>query len=217
MNDVHARARELTSQLLAGLGGEATGLGKQANATITQSDQMIADQMVSQPATPRTGETITGTLKDLILQGIASGAVNAQIDQLGEGGSFQIPAAPNGAAMGSVGEHPEVQKAAAIADFVQRGYSVDEAYGFLKAAESNMAIEQDNMQKAAQINQLMAEGATLDEATWAIKAAEAVEADQIVKQAQAGAIHELVARGVDPVEAAAYVQHSTDQVLASGW
>jgi hypothetical protein len=208
MNESQAKAKALTDQLLANLasGGE---MNKVANATIVGSDQMVAEQMANQPATPRSGHTVTQTLEQLILQGIANGAhQQVAYEELAEGGVGQAPAVPNGSAMGSVGESPEQMKVAAITQFVNDGYTVDQAYSLLKQAEENMAREDENLYKAAQINDLVRQGMSVTEAVEHIKVAEEVEASQVVEMAKAAAVNALVAEGVDTISALQAVQAS---------
>lgn len=215
MNDSQAKARALTDQLLANLasGGD---MSKVANATIVGSDQMVAEQMANQPATPRSGHTVTQTLEQLILQGIANGAhQQVAYEELAEGGVGQIPAAPNGAAMGSVGESPEQMKVAAITQFVNDGYTVDHAYSLLKQAEENMAREDENLYKAAQVNELVRQGLTVGEAVEHIKAAEEAEAGQVIEMAKAAAVNALVSEGVDAYSALQAVEASWANISAS--
>lgn len=214
MNESQAKARALTDQLLANLANG--GMNKVANATIAGSDQMIAEQMANQPATPRTGATITQTLEQLILQGIANGA-HQQIaeEELAEGGAGQYPAGPNGSAMGSVGQSPEQMKCAAVAAFVDEGYTIDQAFSLLKQAEDNMAREDENMYKAAQITDLVQQGLTIGEAVEHIKYAEEAEANQVIEMAKAAAVNELVANGCDAYTALQAVETTAAQILYS--
>lgn len=151
---------------------------KQANEVVMATDQMVAEQMSQQAATPREGATVSDTLKGLILRGVQNGAATEEAsDDVGadrvqaEDASAQAAktpttpaAAPNGTALGSVGEGEEVEKAAAVMHLVSEGFDFDHAVDLVKQAEEAIAGETIEMAKMAAAQELVGAGFSVAEA-----------------------------------------------------
>lgn len=178
-NDMNKQAQEQGMALADLLIGN---LVKQANEVVTASDQMVAEQMAQQAATPREGATVTDTLKQLIIQGVQNGAATEELsenvgpdyatvaDALAQAGKTPTspPATANGIAMGSVGEveqeAEEVEKAAAVSALVNEGISFDDAVYLVKEAEEAIAGDTIEMAKVAAASELIGAGFSLDDA-----------------------------------------------------
>jgi hypothetical protein len=149
---------------------------KQANAVAQDSTQMVAEQMSQQTATPREGMDITNTLKGLILTGIRNGAATNELSEMVGPGEEMVqgavagvtpsnmPAQPNGTAMGSVGENEEQEKVAAVAYLVSGGVDFDSAVSMVKQAEEALAAEQIEMAKLAAAQDLVNAGFSANDA-----------------------------------------------------
>lgn len=177
LNDMNKQAQEQGKALADLLIGN---LVKQANEVVAASDQMVAEQMSQQAATAREGVTVTDTLKDLIIRGVQNGAATEELSEnVGQdlaavsdaaAQAAKTPttpaAAPNGTALGSVGEaaNPEVEKAAAVSHLVGEGMDFDEAVARVKQAEEAIAAETIEMAKIAAANELITAGFSMSEA-----------------------------------------------------
>jgi hypothetical protein len=145
-------------------------LVKQANAVAEDSTQMVMEQMSQQAPTPREGLDVTNTLKALLLNGVQNGAGTNELSEMVGPGEEAVqgavagktpttpPAQPNGTAMGSVGESEEQEKAAAVYTLCSYGMDFDEAYGRVKQAEEELAVETIGMAKMAAAQDLIAAG-----------------------------------------------------------
>lgn len=155
-------------------------LVKQANAVVEDSTGMVVQQMSQQAPTPREGATVTDTLKGLLIRGVQAGGATEELDDevgpdeaaaqgaVAGGTPTTPPAAPNGTAMGSVGEggyaSDEHEKAAAVACLVDYGVNFEDAVNLVKQAEEEMAHETIEMAKVAAVNELMGAGVDFDRA-----------------------------------------------------
>lgn len=180
-NDMNKQAQEQGKALADLLIGN---LVKQANEVVAATDQMVAEQMAQQQATPREGATVSDTLKGLILRGVQNGAateeasenagadLTAAADAAAQAAKTPTtPAAgPNGSALGSVGEgaagpNPtEVEKVAAVSHLVNEGMDFDEAVARVKQAEEAIASETIEMAKVAAAQELVSAGFSAKEA-----------------------------------------------------
>lgn len=180
-----AQANALAAQILDVL--EKAASEKQANEVITGTDIMVAEDDAKIKPTPVEGNTVTGTLRDLILQGVANGAVTENAaDEVGpkEGdaeGAVAAKAVTNGPAAaapaaGTTAQNPsseEVEKAAAVSELVARGHDFDNAVAMVKWAEERMAIETIEMAKVASVNALVENGVSLTDAVNLVEASAA--------------------------------------------
>lgn len=213
---IQAQANTLADALLA-------NLTKQANATQVEAANIVAEQQAAETPTPREGNTVTETLQQLILQGVANGAATLDMAQAAPATETGVAGAvdpqlaqayPDSTAPVQQGlANPnEVEKVAAVQYLVGLGHTMDDAVGMVKAAEEHMVREAADLEKAAALQHLVSQGYSIDQAVGMVKAAEEQQAVQTIEMAKLAACQTLMANGFPMDEALYLVEHSAAQI-----
>lgn len=213
---IQAQAQTLADALLS-------NLTKQANATQVEADNIVAEQQAAETPTPREGNTVTETLQQLILQGVANGAATLDMAQAapatetGVAGAINPQLAqpyPDGTAPTQQGlSNPnEVEKVAAVQYLVGLGHTMDDAVDMVKIAEHHMAREAADLEKAAALHHLIGQGYSMDQAVSLVKAAEEQQAVQTIEMAKLAACQTLMSNGCSMDDALALVEYSAGQI-----
>lgn len=214
--NIQAQAQTLAEALLS-------NLTKQANATQVEAANIVAEQQAAETPTPREGNTVTETLQQLILQGVANGAATIDMAQAAPATETGVAGAvnpqlaqpyPDGTAPVQQGlANPnEVEKVAAVQYLVGLGHTMDDAVSMVKSAEEHMAREAADLEKAAALHHLVNQGYSIDQAIGMVKAAEEQQAIQTIEMAKLAACQTLMANGFSMDEALVLVDHSATQI-----
>lgn len=194
-------ANSILAMLDGGMNKAASEAGEptQGNNVKEELDQMEAQHAERILETPRQGKTVTEVAKALQARAPAGSGCD-EVDGSKEGNSeAATPAIPS-----------DIEKAAAIRELANEGYSMDEAFEMVKAASVQMEREAHEFEKVAAVDALIAEGIDFESAVAMVKqASDEVNGEEYTDLEKSAAIADLVAEdGLSFDEAYALVKEA---------
>lgn len=196
-----AIANSILAMLDGGMNKEASEVGEPTagNNVKVELDQMEAQHAERITQTPRQGKTVTEVAKALLAKAPAGTGCDA-VDGSPEGNSeAAVSAVPS-----------DIEKSAALQEFIGEGYSIDEAFAMVKEACDHIEAEAHELEKVAAINALIGEGINFDDAVALVKeASEVTDHEEYSDLEKSAAIHDLINEdGMSFDEASALVKEA---------
>lgn len=200
MSDVTGKmiADKILASLDADLVKQAAHGESGGNKVITDTDEMVAQQDARTTQTPRQGKSVTEVAKALQAKAPA-GSADDSVEGSREGNAeAAVSAVPS-----------DIEKAAALEEFLAEGYDFEDAFAMVKEACDHIAREAQDLEKVAAISALIAEGIDFDDAAALVKEAfdkeESVVSEEYSAMEKAAAVSELVSEDGYSFEDAMYL------------